>query len=66
LLARFNSLLASFSEFAYHIDMEHTELARMGGLARKKKLTKARRVEIARNAGKLGGRGRKKARKKAA
>ena len=60
LLARCNSLLASFSELAYYIQMEHTELARLGGLARKKALTKQQRVEIARNAGLAGGRGRKK------
>jgi hypothetical protein len=29
-----------------------TEMARLGGLARAKKLSKARRIEIARNAGK--------------
>jgi len=40
--------------------MEHTEVARLGGLARAKKLTKARRIEIARNAGRAGGRGNKK------
>jgi hypothetical protein len=40
--------------------MDHTEFARMGGLARAKKLGKKRRREIARNAGLAGGRGRKK------
>lgn len=40
--------------------MEHTEMASMGGKARAKALTKARRVEIARAAGKVGGRGNKR------
>lgn len=59
-LSGVNSFLASFRKCAYHIFMEHTELARMGGLARGKKLTKQRRKEIARMGGKAGGRGRKK------
>jgi len=41
--------------------MEHTELARLGGKARAKKLTKKRRKEISSMGGKAGGRGRKKA-----
>ena len=40
--------------------MEHTELASLGGIARAKKLSPKRRKQIARKAGKAGGRGRKK------
>jgi hypothetical protein len=40
--------------------MDHTELASMGGKARAEKLTPKRRQQIARDAGKAGGRGRKK------
>lgn len=58
-----NSFLASYPIIGYAIQMEHTDLARMGGIARAKKLTKTRRKEIARNAGKAGGRGRAKTRK---
>lgn len=52
----------------YYFFMDHIELARMGGKARAKKLTKKRRREIAQMGGKAGGRGRKRksARKKAA
>ena len=60
--------LAGKLTFVYPFSMEHTELARMGGLARAKKLSKKRRREIAQMGGKAGGRGRKRkaARKKAA
>jgi hypothetical protein len=40
------------------------QLGSLGGIARAKSLSKKRRVEIARNAGKLGGRPRSKAAKK--
>ena len=40
--------------------MNQTEFAALGGKARAKKLSPKRRKEIARNAGKAGGRGRKK------
>lgn len=41
-------------------EMTVTELARLGGIMRRKSLSPERRTEIARAAGKAGGRGRKK------
>lgn len=40
--------------------MEHTEVARLGGIARAKKMKKSERIASARHAGKIGGRGRPK------
>jgi hypothetical protein len=45
--------------------MEHTELSRMGGLARAKKLSKSKRKAIAKKGGLAGGRGRSKKKKAA-
>ena len=64
MLASVNRKLAGKLKLSYYASMEHTELARLGGLARAKKLTKKRRKEIAVNAGKAGGRGRKRVAKK--
>jgi len=58
--SRVNSFLASYQKKRYYIDMDHSEFAKMGGLARAKKLSAKRRKQIARQAGLAGGRGRKK------
>ena len=47
------------------LPMEQADMASMGGKARALKLSAKRRKEIATNAGKAGGRGRKKASKAA-
>lgn len=60
LLASVNSFLASFVRKVYYTCMEHTELARLGGIARAEKLSPQRRKQIARKAGKAGGRGRRR------
>jgi hypothetical protein len=63
--SRVNSFLASYQKKRYYIDMDHSEFAQMGGLARAKKLSAQRRKQIARQAGLAGGRGRKKTRRAA-